>query len=354
MKALSDKYFTLVKRFFPEQEAKSLVGIDVGLQTCKMVELKKKGPAFELTGWTIEPILQSDPTGAIKGTLSKLSMPTSSPRTAIFGKGTLIRYIDMPRMTLEDLRKSFALEADKYFPFPHDQIYTDCYILDNKAKDNKMSVLVAAAKKDLIDDRIELLTSLGLQADFISLNAIAIANVANVLSVEHPEVPETLDDAKRAYAILDMGEMVSNITVMMEGLPRFTRDVFIGGKEFTRSISNAMGVSLEEAEKIKCQPQDRLSMLLNACDSTILNLVSELRLSFDYFTTERNVPLTHLFLTGGASLLEGMPGIFSRYLEIPVKRWDVFSGVEMTDQMRKELSVDAPQLTVALGLALYQ
>ena len=95
-------------------------------------------------------------------------------------------------------------------------------------------------------------------------------------------------------------------------------------------------------------------MILNACDSTILNLVSELRLSFDYFTTERNVPLSHLFLTGGASRLEGMAGIFSRYLEVAVKRWDIFSAVQMSDQMREELKPDAAQLMVALGLALYQ
>ena len=116
----------------------------------------------------------------------------------MFGKGTLIRYIDMPRMSLEDLKSSFDIEADKYFPFAQNQIYTDCFILDAKEKSKNMSVMAAAAKRELIDRRIKLLEELGMPVEFVGLNPIVLANALSVLGedITQPAATPTIVDQK--------------------------------------------------------------------------------------------------------------------------------------------------------------
>ena len=354
MKKIIDKYFSVVKKFIPEQEEKSLVGLDIGINSCKMVELKADSNSYKLINWAIEPVTINGHEQVITSLLSKLKFPTNNPITAVGGKGTLIRYIDMARMSIDDLRKSFSLEADKYFPFPADQIYTDCFIVDPKADDNKMSVLVASAKKEIVDARVQLLTKLGLQTNFIALNPIALVNVFDVLGKKATEENNNDKDRTSVVAVLDMGETVSNLTVMDGNLPRFTRDVFIGGREFTRNVSNALDISFEEAEKLRGNPGDQTKEVVDASEAAVSNLVSELRLSFDYFITEKNITINKLLLTGGASMTMEIIDVFSKYLEMPVEKWDPLSCLSLgPDVDEEEIKQNAGRLGVAIGLALY-
>ncbi len=345
-----------LKRVIPERAAVPMLGLDIGTYACKGVKMKKTGSGYTLLDWAVVPVEAGDQKKAIKQIVQKMSADHMAPLTAVNGKGTLIRYIELPRMPLADLKKCFAIEADKYFPFPLDRIYTDCHILDTTLKDNKMLVLVAASKKEIVDDRVSLLTELGYHPDFISLNAVAISNIINVLNPKMDESPEkTADSANHAaVAILDIGEVVSNLTIMAQGMPLFTRDVFIGGRDFTKALTNSLSLRYEEAEKLKGNPEKQLGKVLDACESVIINLVSELRLSFDYFMTEKNIGITYLLLTGGTSKLEGMDNIIAKNLDIKVSRWNPFPWVTLGEKIQaEEIEGQAPFLAVALGLALY-
>ncbi len=347
-----DRCLPIIKRFIPERNISPSVGLDIGIGSCKLIELVKSSSSYELLTCAIKPMEKGDVPGTIKKILAHLKVPTKSLFTAVFGKGTLIRYIDMPRMSLEELKKSFLVEADKYFPFPKDQIYMDCYILDPNGSDKKMSVLVAVTKKEIIDERIKLLTDLGLQTNFIGINSVALANAFNVLSVSRNA--STLNESS-VIAILDLGDAVSHLMILINHLPRFNRDIFVGGRHLTQEISSGLGVSLQEAEVLKCQPGNRAQEILNACESNLTNLVSNLRLSFDYFITEKNIQISKLLLTGGASLFEGLDGFLAKNLEMPVEKWDPIPSLKLTPDISiEELRKNACKLGVALGLALYQ
>lgn len=352
IKKLFQQYLDFVKKYIPEPRVHSSVGIDIGLSSCKMVEVKPKGNSFELIQWGIEPIVNGNPSAAVQALLSKTAHPQNAPATAVQGKGTLIRYIDLPRMSLEELKKAFTYEADKYLPFSADQIYLDFMILDPKGKGTKMTVLVAAAKREIINERMELLKNAGIQPDFITLNPIAMGNVINTLSADSLVVGEVKAQGG-ATAIIDIGAKVTNVNVMYENLPRFTRDIFIGGLDFTRQISNSLGISLDEAEQIKCKAGSRQEDVVKACEPVVLNLISDMRLSFDYFVTEHNIPITKILLSGGASLLDGMTALFANYLEINVARWDPFQYIEVPEALKEESKKMSGQFAVALGLALY-
>ena len=351
---LLENYLAFVRRFVPEQVVRPSVGIDIGHRTCKIVALKSKGSTHELIHWAIEPIPSGQEKQTVQDICKSLTEPPASITTAVYGKGTLVRYIDMPKMSPDDLRRSFAFEADKYFPFPKDQIYVDSFILDRAEKDNKMAVLVSAVKKDIVDQRIELFKQLELPLDRILLDSIALANVYHVLGSGEEAPAQTRAEDPEAVAILDIGERVSNLTILVDRLPRFCRDIFIGGHDLTCSISNGLGVGLPEAEKLKLDPQSKLPEVLKAADSTIMNLVSELRLSFDYFITEKNVPIGRLLLTGGSSLLEGLPGVFTKVLEVDCQNWNFLQALSLAESVAPDkIKPVAGQLGVAMGLALY-
>jgi len=352
MKSFLDTYFAAVKRFIPESEPKAMVGLDIGVTSCKMVELKKKGGGYELVRSAVANLEGGDQKKAIRECLAQCTLPNTVPVTSVVGKGTLIRFIEMPRMGLDDLRRSFQFEADKYFPFPKEDIYMDCHILDPNSKDSKMSVLIAASKKEIVNDRIKLLTEMGLQSDQVTLNAVAIANIVNILGVV-PAKQDGKDKGPVAVAVLDVGEVLSNLTISLDGRPCLMRDLFVGGREITKSISNTLGVSMEEAEKLKQNPGAKAEDVTQACESALADLVSELRMSFDYFVTEKNTSISKVLLTGGGSTFEGLRTVLANYLEIPVEKWNAFAPVEMGAEVDKsDVLAQAQKMTVALGLAL--
>lgn len=354
MKKLLNNYFSLVRNLFPEKKShKPYLGLDMGTYSCKLIEIIPVKDSFEILNWAVEPLMGRPPAEVMKILLNKLDIQSKNITTGISGQGTLIRYIEMPKMPLADAKLSFTIEADKYFPFMKDQIFTDCCILDANRHGNKMFLVAAAAKRELVEQRIALLSGLGLDSDFIGMNAIAIANVFHVLGNGLAKGGQSsLPDA---IAVLDIGQNVSSLILLKNNVPFFTRDIFIGGAELDRRIINVLGVSAQEAEKLKHYPAQRLSDIRAACDNILLNISSELRLSFDYCATEYNTQISKLFLTGGSSLLEGIDDIFSKNLDVPVERWNPFAGLKLLPGVSQDdINKNATCLTVALGLALYQ
>src|SRR3989338_4003864 len=245
MKNFVAVYLEKVKHLLPEKTLQPSAGLDIGMDSCKLITLTGQENSLEALDVLVEPVSNGDFAGSIKKLLDRATAVVKNPSVSVSGKGTLIRYLDMPRMPLADLKKSIELEADKHFPFPKDQIYMDCFILDTQAKDNKMPVLVAAAKKDIIDQRMRLLTELGLQPDFITINAIAIANVFNVLQKDSKNEKDPGTKAN-AFAVLDIGSSISSLIILKDNIPRFTRDIFIGGRDFNNRIANILNVNAEE------------------------------------------------------------------------------------------------------------
>ncbi len=348
MNFLLNSYFKTIKKLISGKSDNISVGLDIGTGDCKLVEIRQSGDHFELLNWVIEPLIDGDLVATVRKTLDQLKTPCKSLYTSISGKGALIRYMDMPQMSLTDLKSSFVIEADKYFPFAQDQIYTDCFIVNEKASGNQMRVMAAAAKKELVDERMTLLTELGLQPNLIGVNSIAAANIFSELDFT------CMKDKDSVVAILDMGEITSNLTIIIDKKPWFTRDIFIGGRELTKRISNALGVDVQEAEKLKRQPGDKQEEVISACESAVINTVKELKLSFDYFTTEGSHEVSKLLLTGGASLLGGLTETLEKHLEIEVALLDPMEPMELSANLSAdELEKDSLKLGVALGLALY-
>jgi type IV pilus assembly protein PilM len=310
------------------------------------VELGQAAGGLEIRHWAIEPFAGKDTKSVLKKIAERMRFNNQLLACAISGKGTLIRYVDLPRMPLEDLRKSYIYELDKYFPFDLKTIYTDCSILDPEGKDKKMLVLLAAVKKEMVDERLKLFKDEGFELSRVTINSIAIANAFIRLG---PPVSAS----GKAKAVLDIGGSGSCLLIFKDSSLRFARDIFIGSQEFTKRIANALKVDVPQAEAIKCQPGEKSAQVIEACDVPINNLISEIRLSMDYFMTEKNVQVDELFLSGGGSLLKGIEGVFEKNLGLPVKIWNPLLKVRLNaPEATGDIQSYATQFGVALGLGL--
>jgi len=338
-------YLQFINSIVPKPAAPPNVGIDIGTSSVKAVELGQSSGTQEIRRWAIEPLGGNDPKTALKKLAERLRLTNQQLATSIFGKGTLIRYIDMPRMALDDLRKSYVYELDKYFPFDPKSIYTDCAILDPDGKDKKMSVLLAAVKKEMVDERIKLFKDAGLELTRVTINSIAMANTFKRFG---PQVNST----DKAKAVLDIGGSASCLMIFKDSSPRFARDIFVGSQELTKKIANALSLDVAQAEALKLEPGDKLPQIIEACDMPINNLITEIRLSIDYFMTEKNVQVDEIFLGGGGSLLKGIDGVFEKHLGMPVKIWNPVTGLKVNASSSGDIQNYAAQFGVALGLGI--
>jgi type IV pilus assembly protein PilM len=345
-KKLFDQYLLLVNRLIPKPATPPFIGIDLGSSAIKAVELGQGAGGLEIRHWAIEPVTGNDTKSALKKIIEHLHFNNQLLACAVSGKGTLIRYVDLPRMSLEDLRKSYIFELDKYFPFDPKSIYTDCSILDPDSKDKKMLVLMAAVKKEMVDERLKLFKELGFELNLVTINSIAIANAFNRLG------PKAASSGG-AKALLDIGGSASCLLIFKGSSLRFARDIFVGSQEMTKKIANVLGIDAGKAEAIKRQPGEKLAQVIEACDMPINNLISEIRLSMDYFMTERNIQVDEFFLAGGGCLLKGIEGVFEKNLSVPVKIWDPLVSVRLnTPAASGDIKAYAAQFGVALGLGL--
>jgi type IV pilus assembly protein PilM len=349
---LTDK----LKDFLPEEKARQSVGLDIGSSSVKLVQLQKTGRDFKLTSFGIEPIKKNNREEAIRQVLAASNVTVKKVNVSVSGQGVILRYVTMPKMALEDMRRSILLEADKYSPFPADEVITDCCIIEELPQVGKMLVLVAAAKKDLIEQRITLLDQAGLSPGVISIDAVALANVFNVFcqlpaSAGHQEAPSIC----QTVGMLNIGETFSNLNIMDKGLPLFTRDIFIGGRDMTKRIMNQFSVDVEAAEKLKYSPEADGKKILESCETILTNLATEVRFSFDYFETENNLPIALLYITGGGSYLKGIDNFLQQSLGMKVECWNPVSGLQVEPEVPVELlKKEVNKFGVALGLALYQ
>jgi len=346
VKEIFNAYLAGVDRLIARRPNGPVVGIDIDTSAVKAAVISAAGGNLELTAWAIERIEGGDVKEALTKVLTRVKFSNEVPVTAVSGKGTLIRYIDLPRMPIEDLRRSFVYDMDKYFPFDPQSIYTDCFILERKTKDKRMPVLVAAVKKEMVDDRIGLFKEAGVELAQVTINSIAIANAFERLG------PPLLAGGN-AKAVLDVGGSVCNLLVIKDMSPWFTRDIFVGSQEIITQIANVLGVDTAAAEKLKCDPGERAAEVVSSCEAAVSNLVSEIRLSLDYFMTEKNVQIDEFFLLGGGSLLKGIESVFEKNLGIPVKTWDPLANIHLGPAIAaSDIRAFSSQMGVAVGLGL--
>jgi type IV pilus assembly protein PilM len=218
--------------------------------------------------------------------------------------------------------------------------------------EGQMEVLLVAAKKDLIDDYVHVISDAGLQPVVIDVAAFAVENAFEA------NYDLKSDDV---VALVNIGSQVVNINIVAGGAPAFTRDISTGGAAYTEEIQKALSVSWDEAERMKIGgkgegeaqdvvPQEVEEAMRNVTD-TVLGEISR---SLDFFAaTAAESRISKVFLSGGGARVSGLDAAFQHKTNLPVERMNPLSRVTPASRLDEEfLKEIAPSLGVGIGLAL--
>jgi type IV pilus assembly protein PilM len=240
----------------PSFRKSSVIGLDIGSSSVKAVEIahKSRDKGFELRslGQAMLPgeaIVQgaflnsSAIVDAIREAVENGRIGGKDVAAAVSGHSVIVKRVNLPQMSREELEDQIQWEAEQYIPFDVNEVNLDFQILDASEEEGQMDVLLVAAKKDLIDDYVQVIQEAGLNPIAIDVAGFAVQNAYELNYELEPEA---------VIALVNIGAQVVNINVLRNGIPAFTRDIMTGGAQYTEEIQKALSVSFDEAELVLC------------------------------------------------------------------------------------------------------
>lgn len=322
------------------------LGLDIGISKVKAVKLKISKDSSEICGFDVRPH-QAGLNTVIKDI--RQSQNIESVNIGISGADAVVRYIPFLKMEKEEFNKALKFEAQKHIPFSVSDVNLDSHILRQDLPDNKMLVLLAAAKKTSIGERIKLVEEAGFKVNVVDIDSLALLNAFYYNYAQ--------DEAflkHKAVALLNIGASFSGLNILEGGIPRLSRDIRIAGGNFTQQIADALGVDLNAAENIKIAPDaERKEKIMHVVEATLSNLATEIRTSFDYYETQGASSVTKIYLSGGSCLFPGLKESLASLLGIEVDYWDSLKKISIAAGLdSSKIKALSNQLGVAVGLAL--
>lgn len=291
------------------------VGLDIGTSSVKAVMLvSQKHGGFELSAFAVESFEGEHSKETIVQTIRRaveaLNIKEKRVVISVAGQSVVVRQVLFPKMSEDELKSAIRYEAEKHIPFNINEVYLDAQIIDEKTEDNKMKVLIAASKKELIDERLAYLNEAGLEAEAIDCDSIAITN-AFIFNNAGLGKEKTL-------ALINIGASMTNVCILKDEFLNFVRDTPIGAEDLE-------------------------------------NLDTQIRLSFDYYENQFGKGIDGIYLSGGGSRQVGLSERLSQTFGIESSVWDPTKNLTISPNISKDSLKDVSnQLAVCLGLAMRQ
>ncbi len=340
---------------------KNLVGLDIGSSSVKAVELTGKPGHLQLANLgfeTLHPdsvvdgqIMElNDVSGVVAHIFNAHQFKTARVAAGVSGSSVIVKNIVVPQMSQEELQESIDWHAEEHIPFDISDVSMDYQIVGSGP--DSLNVLMAACKREFVANLKQVIQLAGKQPAIIDVDAFALQNC---YEVNYEPTPE------QSVALLNIGASTMNINILCGNRSVFTRDVSVGGNQYTGLLQKELGLTYEQAEGVKRGGE----MAADAGDidiEQVLESVSEIlgleiQKTFDFYraTAEDGEPsVQKILISGGGSKLKGLLEYLAERFELPVERFDPFRRIKVDsrrfdpDYMRDVV----PEMAVAVGLAL--
>jgi len=343
---------------FGGKKQKPVVGLDIGSSAVKAVELKKTKDGYELTAVGLEPLSpETVVDGAIIDALSVSSaidrifqgqkIKNKEVATSVSGHSVIIKKITMPLLEDDELYDQVQSDAGQYIPFDIADVSLDYQVLEPTPAGDGYEVLLVAVKRDKINNYQSAL--IGRSLSLVDVDAFALQNTFE--TNYEPEPAATV-------ALLNVGASVMNINIIRGGVPLFTRDVSVGGNQYTDALQKELELSFEDAENVKrgqsvagVGEQQKSAVLRSVSEILVL----EIQKTFDFFRASAGAePISHIYAAGGAARTPGLLDMLKEEFQMPVDELDPFRRItynpgKFSDDYIREI---APRLAVCVGLGL--
>ena len=338
---------------------KGTSGLDIGNDSAKGIELSKRFGKITVQKFAFglnrnNSFKNGEITDAAQLSSSLKALLKGFPTNVVFpmcGSSMMVKKIKIPKMDEEFIPEQIRWEAEQYIPFNIDEVNIDYVVLKSFEKSEFMYLLLVAIQKDKISAYQDLLGKSGLMATAADVTGFALANCFNF---NYPE------DGEQVVALIDIGAFYTNFVIIDRKQVEYYRDINFGGIKYDEELSKNLGVSLDEARKLKESALSSGSELPDIAVDTLMSvskkLAEQILGSFEFFknTDGFEKDIDKVYITGGGSLAMGVTDQLETVMGKPVSYLDVFKKLTVSPKVLKSSSEVNLQYksAVALGLAI--
>ena len=337
---------------------KTTVGLDIGSGLIKVAVIDHSKREPELVRVTVTPLLADaivegevmDPgivADAIRLALAEAGVKTKTVVTAVGGRDVIIKKIQIERVKEQQARELMRWEAEQHVPFDMESVELDFQILDPEADGPEMSVLLVAAKRELVESKVRVLTDAGLAPSTVDVEAFALHNA---FEINYP------DAMTGVVGLMNIGHDVTNINILDDGVPLLTRDLSVGTRRIREDLQRERGLSADESQQL-VQGYDRSPHL----DAVLESRGEEIAVGFEraaQFLAQntRSANARAIYTCGGGSRIPGLNEMLANRLRVAVRQANPLANLKVRDGALESLVTDeiAPLLMLPIGLALRQ
>jgi type IV pilus assembly protein PilM len=337
--------------------SKVTAGLDIGSGLIKLVVVDHSKPDPEIVqvatsplvpdaivdGEVMDPVLVAE---TIRLLVQSVGLKTKQVVAAGRGHDVIIKRIQMDRMSREDAREVIRWEAEQHVPFDMENVQLDFQILDPDATGAQMSVLLVAAKRELIDNRMNLLADAGLVPAVIDVDAFALYNA---FERSYPDAVDGL------VALVNIGHETTNLNLLENGVPVLVRDISFGSRKVREALQRDRGLTAEQAEDL-VQGRRNEPALRSLLDEKVEELAVGIERAAAFIIAQSGGSIARVFVCGGGARIPGLVQALGDRLGIrtevanPLERITVRPEVSLSDS----LDTISPMLMLTVGLALRQ
>lgn len=346
-----------------QTQSPPLIGVDISSSAVKMVEIEQAGKnLLRVERYVIESLPKDAVTD---GNIMNLEAVAESLRRAWKRMGTRTKHVAMalpaaavitkkiivPAGLREDeLETQVETEANQYIPFALDEVNLDFQALGPAASGpDDMEVLIAASRKEKVEDRVAAAESAGLKAFVMDVESFATQAACEMVAQQLPNAGRD-----QTIAVVDIGASMMHVNVLRNGQSIYLREQTFGGNQLTQEIQRRYSLSSDEAEIAKRQgglPENYESEVLQPFMDTLALEVAR-AIQF-FFSSSQFTQVDHILLAGGCAMIPGLDEIVATRTQSSTMIANPFASMALSSRIKpKQLTLDAPALLIACGLAM--
>jgi len=345
---------------FAKKKERSVLGVDVGSSSLKVVQLRKEqdkavletygelalgpyggGDVGQATNLSAEQITET-----LKDLLREAKVTTKSCGVSIPYSRSLLTLVDLPyREDPKEQKTIIELEARKYIPIPMSEIQLDWFIVpetnpsQSAAVRGKVEVLVVAVQNDELSLLQGVIAGAGLSASFYEIEIFST-------------IRAVVDEPMKPVMVLDVGAASTKVYVVERGIVALSHAINAGSQDITRAISISSNVSIARAEALKKEEGIGGGSALGSPELVFSRIFSDARRVLMQYETSHKKSVTSIVLTGGGGITKELGTYAKNIFSIDIRVADPFAKTEAPAFMRSILEEIGPEFAVAVGLAL--
>ncbi len=354
------KFSDVLKLLHPSE--KSLLGIDITSTSVKLLEINSTGNSLTIEGFGTAfmpedamdgPAIKSvDAVAAqIRSCILEQKLSATKAVIAVPDSLAISRTIQVHEgMTDDEIEELVVIEADKYIPYPIEEINLDFSVIGPSAKNTTMQeVLIVASRTEHVGSRVEAVSLAGLTPEIVEVESYAVERVARMMAQSDLNSTE-----RQLVAIIDIGAVYTYFYILLGNKIIFTREEEFGGTQLIQSIMQKYGKSFDEATRAFLEGQLPEGFESDIIEPYIELILLQVKRGLQFFFSSTSyTSIDRIYLAGGVAKLPNLAEKVEAHINIKTEIANPMSHLALSSKIdRKRINDEAPILLVACGLAL--